>query len=234
MKQVFKRYEIKYMLSAEQYKMVMEQILRYTKEDEYGEETIQSLYYDTDTFLLIRNSIEKPLYKEKLRARSYGLATPDTKVFLELKKKYDKVVYKRRISVEEKLLSTKINIPINENMSQVEKEIAYCSNFYGGLKPKMLLLYDRAVYIGEDKLRITFDKNIRYRTDRLSLCSGLDGTHILTNGEVMMEVKTGGAYPRWLVELLNGNKIYKTSFSKYGTAYKLEFLKQRENIKEAV
>ena len=143
MKEVFKRYEIKYMLSAEQYKLVLEQIKKHTKEDEYGEETIQSLYYDTDTFLLIRNSIEKPLYKEKLRARSYGLATPDTKVFLELKKKYDKVVYKRRISVEEKLLSTKINIPINENMSQVEKEIAYCSNFYGGLKPKMLLLYER-------------------------------------------------------------------------------------------
>ncbi len=234
MKQVFSRYEIKYLLTPEKFSIALDEILKWTRPDKYGEETIQSLYYDTDNWLLIRRSIEKPTYKEKLRARSYGLATPDKLVYLELKKKYDKVVYKRRISLPEKELSTKVNIPLNDNMSQVEKEIAYCSSYYGGLKPKMLLLYDRTVYLGENGLRITFDKNIRYRTERLSLCSDLNGTLLLTGGEVMMEIKTSGAYPEWLVGLLNGNQIYKTSFSKYGTAYKLEIKKRLTNEKEAV
>ena len=234
MKQVFKRYEIKYLLDIEKFNLVLQEVKKHLAPDKYGEETIQSLYYDTDSWLLIRRSIEKPAYKEKLRARSYGLATPDKPVFLELKKKYDKVVYKRRISLLEKELPTKVNIPLNDDMSQVEKEIAYCSNLYGGVKPKMLLLYDRVVFLGEDGLRITFDKNIRYRTERLSLCSDLNGRQILTNGEVMMEIKTSGAYPDWLIKLLNGNKIYKTSFSKYGTAYKLELQKKLTYEKEAV
>ena len=114
---------------------------------------------------------------------------------------------------------------------QIEREIRYFCQFYGGLKPAMLLLYDRTAYhdykLGTD-LRITFDRNIRYRTECLDLCSGFDGTPLLPNGEIMMEIKTVGAYPMWLVHLLNGNRIYKTSFSKYGTAYQMEMQAQNK------
>ena len=100
MKNKFERYELKYILSVEQYGVILEEIKKHLQIDKYGESTIQSLYYDTDNYLLIRNSIEKPLYKEKLRARSYGLASDI--VFLELKKKYNGIVYKRRVELKEK------------------------------------------------------------------------------------------------------------------------------------
>ena len=232
-KYVFKRHEIKYKINPTQYMVVLKEISKYLSVDEYGETTIQSLYYDTDTWLLIRNSIEKPFYKEKIRARSYGLATPDKKIFLELKKKCDNVVFKRRMSIQEKELAPFINMGIGASKGQIENEIRYFCQFYGRLKPAMLLLYDRTAYhdykLGTD-LRVTFDRNIRYRTQRLNLCSGLDGTLLLPNGDIMMEIKTSGAYPMWLVKLLNENGIYKTSFSKYGTAYQLEM--QAKNNRE--
>lgn len=228
---VFKRHEIKYKLTPAQYEIVLREISKYLSVDEYGETTIQSLYYDTHTWLLVRNSLERPFYKEKMRARSYGLATPDQKIFLELKKKCDGVVFKRRIGIREKELAPFINMGIGADKGQIEKEIRYFCQFYGGLKPAMLLLYDRTAYLDTNSdLRVTFDKNVRYRTERLDLCSGLDGTLLLSDGELLMEIKTSGAYPMWLVKLLNENGIYKTSFSKYGTAYQLEMqAKKQEN-----
>jgi len=227
-KTVFKRYEFKYKISKEIYEKIIGEIERNLIPDYYGATTIQSLYFDTDTNLLIRNSIEKPFYKEKIRARSYGLIKPSDKVFLELKKKYEKVVYKRRITINESEILPFINGDFTCE-TQIQKEIRYFCKYYQNLKPSMLILYDRTAF--EDRytdLRVTFDKNIRYRTDRLNLHSGLVGTPILTNGEVMMEVKTSGAFPAWLIKLLNENKIYKTSFSKYGTAYQLEEDKKRK------
>ena len=98
---VFKRYELKYMLTLEQKQKVLAAMAPYMKLDNYGRTTIRNIYYDTDTYLLVRRSIEKPAYKEKLRIRSYSQAEPDSTVFVELKKKYKHVVYKRRISLPE-------------------------------------------------------------------------------------------------------------------------------------
>ena len=98
---VFKRYELKYMLTADQRQRVLKAMAPYMKLDKYGRTTIRNLYFDTDTYLLIRRSIEKPTYKEKLRIRSYSKADADSTVFVELKKKYKHVVYKRRISLPE-------------------------------------------------------------------------------------------------------------------------------------
>ena len=234
-KYVFKRYELKYILTPEQYNSIIGEIEKYLYVDEYGETTIQSLYYDTDSFLLIRNSIERPSYKEKIRVRSYGLATPEKMVFLELKKKYNKVVFKRRVQIKENQVNDFIMNGIVPKDGQIEKEIIYFCNFYKNLKPGMLLLYDRTAYRqdGTD-LRITFDRNVRYRTERLNLCEGLDGTLLLPDGNILMEIKTGIGYPRWLVDLLNANKIYKQRFSKYVTAYQIELKKQLEKQEEQV
>lgn len=236
-KNVFKRYELKYVLTFEQYKNILEKIKNYLTLDKYGETTIQSLYYDTDTNLLIRNSVEKPIYKEKIRVRSYGLANEDSFVFLELKKKYEKVVFKRRISLKECDTEDLIIRGISKDGSQIEKEILYFCSYYQNLKPNMLLLYDRTAYSKEGlDLRITFDRNVRYRTERLNLHSDLKGTLLLEEDQVLMEIKTGTAYPLWLTQVLSENRAYKRRFSKYGTAYQLELSKKlnREKKEEIV
>ena len=95
----FERYEKKYFLTPAGQKALLQTIAPYIKMDFYGKYTICNLYYDTPDWRLIRASLAKPVYKEKLRVRSYGVPAPDGKVFAELKKKYKGVVYKRRITV---------------------------------------------------------------------------------------------------------------------------------------
>ncbi|MGN0795839.1 MAG: polyphosphate polymerase domain-containing protein [Christensenellales bacterium] len=215
---VFKRYELKYLLTAEQYYRVINAVSGSLTADSHGESTIQSLYYDTDDFRLIRRSLEKPEYKEKLRLRSYGIADKDDTVFFELKKKYSGAVYKRRIELKygdvDKALPTD---------SKIAREIEYFKAFYQNPSPKMLLLYDHTAYFGDNGLRLTFDKNIRYRKDRLTLSDSLDGIPVLGGGKVLMEIKTSSAIPLWLVKILSKEQIVKTSFSKYGEAYKKEY-----------
>ena len=218
---VFKRHELKYKLTPIQYAIILEQINKHLSLDEYGETTIQSLYYDTDTWLLIRNSIEKPVYKEKLRVRSYGLATPNQTVFLELKKKYKKIVYKRRIRIQEKDLTPFINLGIGADKGQIEKEIRYFCSFYGGLKPSVFLSYEREAFYERDggDFRVTFDDRILCRQTDISLCSSIYGMPLLREGQILMELKCSGGIPLWMVKVLSQEKLYKTSFSKYGTAY---------------
>ncbi len=222
---VFKRYELKYLLTLTQYYNVLKEAKDNLIMDRHGESTIQSLYYDTDDFRLIRRSLEKPEYKEKLRLRSYGLANENDTIFMELKRKCSGVVYKRRIEISSNAIKDN-----DLGNNQISKEIVYFMNFYKNLRPKMLLLYDRIAYFGEGDLRITFDRNIRYRTDRLSLSAGLDGTPIFDNEKILMEIKTGTSIPLWLVQILSKEQITKTSFSKYGEAYKIQ--KSSINIKE--
>ena len=223
---IFKRYETKYVLTREQYNSILPVISDKLIKEVYNTPFIQSLYYDTDDYLLIRRSIEKPVYKEKLRLRSYGLNDINKKSFFEIKKKYDGVVYKRRIKISE--FNTKKFIEENYSLdSQIGKEIEYMKCLYKGIKPKMLLIYERDAYLGDDELRITFDTNVMYRTEDLSLASGLYGNKLIEEDLILMEVKTPTAIPLWLCKLLNENKIYKGSFSKYGEAYKKE-LKEKK------
>ncbi len=218
----FKRYEIKYILTLAQKQAVLASMAPYMKLDKYGRTTIRNIYFDTDSFRLIRRSIEKPVYKEKLRLRSYSLATPDSDIFVELKKKYKSVVYKRRLVLpESEVMNAFIGgapLPVK---TQIGDEIEYFREYYGELKPKVFLSYEREAYYSCDgsDFRVTFDDNILYRTDELCLCSPPSGKAILREGIVLMEIKTSSAIPLWLTHTLSENKIFKTSFSKYGTAY---------------
>ena len=220
---VFKRYELKYMLTCEQKKKVLATMEPYMKLDKYGRTTIRNLYYDTDTYLLIRRSIEKPTYKEKLRIRSYSKADADSTVFVELKKKYKHVVYKRRISLPEgealKWLSGEKH---TDTHSQISDEIDYFLSHYGTLHPTVFLSYEREAYYSNDgtDFRVTFDDTILCRRENLSLEAEAYGTQILPEGKILMEIKCSGGIPLWMTEVLSKEKIYKTSFSKYGTAYK--------------
>lgn len=218
----FKRYELKYLLNRQEKERVLESMAPYMKLDKYGRTTIRNLYFDTDNFRLIRRSMEKPVYKEKLRIRSYHQVGPMDEVFVELKKKYKSVVYKRRLVLPEaevmKSFQTGKPLPVE---SQIGDEIEYFRNYYGTLHPVVFLSYEREACYALDgsDFRITFDENILYRRHNLSLESKVYGTPLLDKGQTLMEIKTSGGIPIWLSQTLTENRIFKTSFSKYGTAY---------------
>lgn len=218
---IFERYELKYLLSKENYRAVRMAMMEHMEPDIYGRNTNLSLYLDTPDFLLVRRSIASPVYKEKIRIRSYGTAGPEDKVFVELKKKYRKVVYKRRIALTEDKADAWMRGQYLPADSQIVREIDYSRSFYRQLAPRILLSYDReAFYAKADRdFRLTFDRNILWRRDRLNLHSEIYGESLLEAGQVLMEVKTRAAIPLWLTEVLSREKIYRTSFSKYGRAY---------------
>ena len=224
---IFKRFEIKYMIDEAVFEKLMEVMDGYMIADEHGRSTVCSLYYDTPKHLLIRRSLEHPVYKEKLRLRSYGVAKPYDTVFVELKKKFCSVVYKRRIAMtyDRALSYLAGNGQIAESQiteSQIASEINYALKIYENLAPAVLLSYEREAFYARNnhEFRVTFDRNILWRDYDLSLDKGIYGTPILEDQKVLMEVKTDGAIPGWMVDFLTANKLYKTSFSKYGTAYR--------------
>lgn len=219
---VFKRYETKYMLSIAQMERVLETISPYMALDKYGKTTIRNIYFDTDNYRLIRRSMEKPVYKEKMRIRSYCKAQPNSTVFVELKKKYNSVVYKRRVAMKESQALDWIMLgkrPTED--TQITREIDYFISYYQTLHPTVFLSYDREAYYATDgnDFRITFDNNILARTDNLSLESDPGGTPLLSGENVIMEIKTSGGIPLWMSSFLSGERIFKTSFSKYAKAY---------------
>ena len=221
-KSVFRRYELKYLLTQGQKEAVLSGISPYMQLDQYGRTTIRNVYMDTDNYRLIRRSIEKPLYKEKLRIRSYARADADSTVFVELKKKYDGVVYKRRIALPESAamswVTGKTVCPVD---TQISREIDYFMSYYGELIPSVFLTYEREAFYERDggDFRVTFDDNILARQEDISLRAEPYGRVILPEGRVMMEIKCSGAIPLWMTEILSREKIYKTPFSKYGRAY---------------
>lgn len=218
---IFKRYEIKYMLTHRQQELVKKAMEEHMIADIHGKSTICSLYFDTPDFLLIRRSMEHPVYKEKFRLRSYGVANADTTVFVELKKKYDSVVYKRRAAMTESDANEYLFEHKHVPDTQIGREIDYCINQYRDLAPRVFLSYEREAFYDKDdpNLRITFDENILWRDEDVDLTTGIYGTPLLGEDQVLMEVKTAQAIPLWLVRVLSENKIYKTSFSKYAAAY---------------
>lgn len=220
---VFKRYELKYLLTQAQKQIILKAMEPYMQLDKYGRTTIRNIYYDTDDYLLIRRSIEKPVYKEKLRIRSYKRANPESTVFVELKKKYQSVVYKRRISLPEKGAMEWICKDHHcHDGTQIASEIEYFIDYYKTLHPVVFLSYEREAYYctnGSD-FRVTFDDTILCRQEDLSLKSEAYGMPLLPEDTVLMELKCSGGIPLWMTRVLSSQHIYKTSFSKYGTAYR--------------
>ena len=216
----FERFEEKYLLTQSQYQAMMAGLRGRMQPDMFGRSMVSSIYYDTQDYRLIRSSLDKPDYKEKLRVRAYGKPTAESKVFVELKKKYDGIVYKRRISLPLLQANQLLSGGKTDTDAQITHEIQYFVRFYQP-QPRVLLSYRRVAYTGaESGLRITFDDDIRFRTSALLLTSGNWGQEMLQPGMTLMEIKAPGAMPLWLCELLNQNEIYPTSFSKYGMSYR--------------
>lgn len=217
---VFKRYETKYILDTPTVDRLKTCMAAYMRPDRFGNSTVCNVYLDTPDYVLIRRSLEKPIYKEKLRLRSYGIAKDEHTVFCEIKKKYRSVVYKRRLALPAAAMADCLAAHSFPD-SQIGREIAFCFERYRDLAPRMFLSYEREAFAAmtDEGLRITLDKNILWRDNDLSLGKGVYGNRILPPGAVLLEVKTATAMPLWLVRFLSENRIYKTSFSKYGNAY---------------
>lgn len=223
MQTVFKRKEIKYLITTEQYDSFLRDVMPFIKKDKYFDTAVSSIYFDTNTDVLIRRSIEKPsVYKEKLRLRFYGEPTDCTIAFAEIKKKYKGIVYKRRVVLDREEAETfLLNGCLPKDGSQIVNEIDYMMRYYGGLMPKMAIYYKRKAYVGKENenLRITFDSDVLWRRDLLDLKHTIYGERLLNDGAVILEIKCVGAMPLWLTSVLHKHKIYPTGYSKYGRAY---------------
>ena len=224
---VFQRYEYKYILSKEQAAFVKEAISSKMHIDEYGPTTIRNIYFDTDDYRLIRTSLDKPVYKEKLRLRSYRFADKDDLIFAELKKKYSGIVFKRRTeSTYFEAMDWLTAFGEAPRDEQIMREITAFRDHYRDLKPKAFLSYKREAYVTDDgsRLRVTFDTDVLGRDREISFNSAIYGERILPRDQVLMEIKFSGAMPYWVVRLLNENALHRQGFSKYGEYYK-NFLK---------
>ncbi len=230
---VFERYEKKYIITSTQKEKLFALIGEYIVPDEYGESTVCNLYFDTPDYRLIRNSLERPVFKEKLRLRSYGVPNENSNVFVELKKKYKGVVYKRRINMTySEAVDFLCRRKFVNSGNQVYGEIAYFMGLYHGIRPTVSIFSDRTAFFSKEnsELRITFDKNIRFRTRMLDLSLGDSGEKILDDNLLVMEVKSLGSIPLWLSKALDELEIYPRSFSKYGKAYEMMFAPQLEKV----
>lgn len=242
--EVFNRFEHKYMLDKETFLKVIEVMDEHMAADAYNVNhkpyTVANIYYDTSDDYLIRTSLSKPKYKEKLRLRAYGVPTLDSKVYLEIKKKFKGIVNKRRTTLK---LGEAYNFTATgqapeqkEYMNvQVIRELEYFLQIYD-LSPKLYLAYDRIAYFEKDNkdLRISFDMNIRSRRYDVRLEAGDYGENLLPEDVYLMEIKTSLAKPLWLVRMLTEYDIKRTSFSKYGTEFKKTINNTKETIYEEV
>ena len=241
---VFKRYEKKFMLNAEQYRQTLDFVNEYMSFDKYcvGEKVygLLNVYYDTPDNILIGRSVDKPIYKEKLRLRSYfPPENEDSKVFFEIKQKYEGCVTKRRVVMrygEALELTETGKVPKLKDDSyinrQVAKEISVMFERYPGLAPAVFIAYDRIAMFGKEdpELRLTFDTNIRSRRENPTFEYGTDGEQLLPPDKYLMEIKIPNTMPMWLARFLSEHQIYNSSFSKYGKEYEYHVTENKENI----
>jgi hypothetical protein len=225
MSATFERKEIKYLITKDQKRELCKLAALYMECDKFGKSLVKNIYYDTPERILIKRSIEKPVFKEKLRIRSYNNEFNETgDVFIELKKKYKGIVYKRRIKLncEDAICFMNERDSIKRD-NQILNEISYFKKLYKGLKPSVYLSYNREAYSAKDgaDLRLTFDEDLLIREYDINFNDGVYGLRIIPEDKVVLEVKTLYGLPKWLIDFFERNGIYKTSFSKYGEGHKL-------------
>ena len=217
---VFKRYEEKYLISNKQCIELLKIIPKYMELDHFGEYLVQNLYYDTENWDVISGSIDKPHYKEKLRLRCYNIPNEESLLFLELKKKYKGIVYKRRVPIPFKELSFHpIQDLIAEGTSQISQELDFYIKKNAAVE-KIYIGYKRRAFFNEHNgLRVTFDSGLRFRLGYLDFFNPKEGKIILPPGKILMEIKTNGGMPLWMAHTLSENEIFPVAFSKYARCY---------------
>lgn len=239
--EVFNRYENKYLMDYQSFQDIYNRLLQYMDLDEHNQNnqfyTISNIYYDTPQHSIIRNSLSKPKYREKLRIRAYGVPKRDAKVYVELKKKVFGLVNKRRTAMkldEAYAFVQTGNVPelMPYMNKQVIHEIQYFLQRYE-LQPAVYLAYDRIAMFckGNRDLRITFDTNIRSRREDVRLEDGDHGEALMAPDLWLMEVKAEKTVPVWLAQMLSELRMFRTGFSKYGNEYRMN-IRNEQQIKE--
>ena len=240
---VFERKEVKYIITSAQRKAMLKDMHGLMQPDQFGLTTICNIYFDDDIFSLIRRSLDKPMYKEKLRLRTYGVPEDgEHTAFVEIKKKFDGVVYKRRVSMKLKTAEKYLYEGIHPKKdSQILREIDWFLKLHAPVKPKVVLTYKRRAFYEQDfpEFRMTIDRDITCRYDDLDLKKGVGGQKLFDEGTSLLEIKIPGIMPLWMSKILAELKIYPVSFSKYGTYYKttpelnhLNFLPGSKEVKK--
>jgi hypothetical protein len=226
---IFNRFERKYLITTSEKDELLSYFKTYLIDDPFSKNgehyTIHNLYFDTPDYGVIRNSIQKPKYKDKLRLRSYKLPLePFDIVFLEIKKKFEGRINKRRLDLTyqealDYIYHQKTPILTTYEQKQIFAEIDYFINIHKA-KPGAYIKYDRVALMSEtDDLRVTFDHDILFRNKNVSFES-TSGLPILASKDLwLMEVKSDRNFPLWLVSKLSKHTLYSQSFSKYGKAY---------------
>ncbi len=236
----FNRVEKKYLITAEQKAHMLKVINQNMKKDDYFISEVFNIYFDTDNFDLIIQSIEQPRFKHKLRARSYG---GYDKVFFEIKTKMRgkdyNIGYKRRVRITKRDYNKLVKnhtkmidyMPKNADTPsdhQVAREVDYLIEHYN-LKPMILVFYVRESYQGNDKLRITFDEDLKYRTNKIAFRKLKSDKNFFNDEKnIIMEIKAHGFLPLWLVRKLSEEKIFPEQFSKVGKIY--EKARKEQNV----
>ena len=224
----FNRTEKKYLITAQQADELLPALLKHMHGDKHGRSTVCSMYFDTPDMRIIRASIDAKAYKEKLRVRCYGVPSADTRTFVELKKKYLGVVYKRRFEMRYSDAMDFLVRGGNAPDTQMGREVEYFLRFYPGVRPAIDIFCERIALFGNDdeELRVTFDGNLRYRMSRLDFANGTEGEPIIPEDKLVLEIKTPSAMPLWLTALLDERRIFPQKFSKYATAFNKELEKR--------
>ena len=217
----FRRKEVKFLLTAAQADRLLDRIGDRIEQDAFAHSSISNLYYDTPDWRLIRRSLQKPDFKEKLRLRCYRTPTETSDAFLEIKRKVEGIVYKRRACLPYGEAAEALRKGVIPQDGQVFREIEWMYRLYPGLAPAMMIAYERDSFRGieDPELRLTIDREIRWRTERLELSAGSGGQMLLSPEMRLLEIKIPGVMPLWLAQALSECGIRRTSFSKYGRAY---------------
>ena len=234
MEENFARVETKFLMDASQTAALEAGLQRQgCRLMRFGSPKVQSLYYDTESYGLICASLDRPAYKEKLRLRAYGEPGGLTQSFVEIKKKYRGVVYKRRTALPlETAMEGLDRRRLPEETGQVGREALWMVRRYG-LAPAAVVSYDRNAWFdpADPGFRVTIDRNLAFRNWSLDLNAREDGLAILPAHRRLMEVKTGGAYPLWFARLLRECGAQHVHFSKYGLAYQLYIQPEKQEMK---
>jgi len=227
MQHIFKRYEKKYLITGEQAAIVEAALASHMTADQFDTYWVQNLYFDTDNWDVIQTSMQRPYYKEKMRLRCYGALEETEQVFMEIKKKYDGVVYKRRIGLPLGLLSRPFGDLLDEGSVQIARELAFYLQSTQ-VAEKMFISYRRKAFSGKEDtgLRVTFDSDIRYRLDHLHFYEPSRGRSVMQAGYQLMEIKTPTSIPLWFARLCSENGIFSASYSKYAICY-TDYLQRR-------
>ncbi|SFE49436.1 polyphosphate polymerase domain-containing protein [Alteribacillus iranensis] len=234
-KEIFQRYELKYLIPFHVYEEIAETLIRSNKMrydkfgDGLGRYNIVSLYFDSEDKKIYYETRNKLNFRQKLRLRVYDDATLDSPSFLEVKQKFNKVVNKRRTKLPLRKAYEYLKAEAKNDVSQFEptnvqimKEAESFRSLYH-LQPRVVVSYDRQAFHGieDSDLRVTFDYNLMARDNNLRIEDGPDGVHFVDPNLVVMEVKVSQSVPLWLSRLLSEFQCPRQSVSKFCTSIDL-------------